>query len=151
MFEPDGEGIGHTRQVNVDVDSCMRLGGETSDGTVRWWLEQSPQARASVAKPGVDICNVVAVLVEDFKAHGCRQVWAHSPSFDCVILEHYMRALGVVAPWKFWDLMDTRTLFAMAAAVGWIRVRHPTAHTALDDAIAQARDVQAAWKHIGRG
>jgi hypothetical protein len=148
VFDPAGAGATHTLEVNVNVDSCMRLGGEVSDGTVKWWLDQSQEARDSVRRPGIDICIAISALCDDFKAHGCRQVWAHSPSFDCVIIEHYMTALGVTVPWRFWDLHDTRTLFSLASTVGWSRPRTPTAHSAVKDCLAQIRDVQAAWRHI---
>jgi hypothetical protein len=152
IFDPasqlEGTVAGETHEENVDVDSCMRLGGHVSDSTVRWWLEQSAGAQESVRQPGRGIEFVVNRLVSDFKRNNCKQVWSHGASFDVPIIEFYMKALGVEAPWRFWDIRCTRSTFALAEATGWRRPKAPTAHTAAADAVAQALDVQVAWRHV---
>lgn len=155
VFDPLGE-PGTTvmgAQMNVDTDSCSRWGGQFSNQTIRWWLRQSSQARGSVANEGHEEHDIEAVLKQvaaDFRQHGCLEVWSHGKEFDVKIVEHYMVACGIQPPWKFWDIMDTRTLFRTAERLGWQRPKRETAHTAMADAIAQAEDVQAANAFITR-
>jgi hypothetical protein len=55
-------------------------------------------------------------------------------------------------PWPYSACRDTRTLFDMAERLaGWKRdTSAPIAHTAQADAVAQAKDVQAAWAALPR-
>lgn len=156
VFDPLGEpgAVLHKAQWNVCLDSCTRLGGQHSNDTIRWWLKQGPEARASVAAEGTtehQVKFVLEQLREDYTSHRCREAWSHGKEFDLKILEHYTAALGMQPPWKFWDCMDTRTLFSVAQRLGWSKPKRETAHTALADALAQAEDVQAANAWIMRG
>lgn len=149
IFDPAGAAIIEAPpNHNVNIDSCLRLGGEVSDGTIRWWMTQSPQALASMAKPGIGVSQMILALVEDYRRHNCKGIWSNGSCFDIVIIQHYMTQLGIETPWKFWDIMDTRTAWAMAAAFGWCRTKGVVAHTAREDAIAQVIEVQTAWRHV---
>ena len=135
-------------QVNVDLDSCRRAGGEFSDSTIRWWLNRPKETQASVAAPGIPISNALTLLFDAYAQGRCSTVWAHGSVFDLPIVEHYARACGLPVPWRFWNVRDTRTLFAAAEATEWSRPMAETAHTALADAVSQARDVQSAWAWV---
>lgn len=149
VFDPAGQGLVETSpNHNINIDSCLPLGGEISDGTLRFWLTQAPQARESVAAPGADVREVLTRLSLDYQRHGCRGVWSNGSCFDVVIVEHYMSRLGLTPPWKFWDIRDTRTLWALAETMGWRRDKGTVAHTAREDAVAQALQVQAAWAWV---
>lgn len=148
MFDPQSDDISYKYEQNVCADSCLSLDGHVSDSTVRWWLNGTPEARQSVSKPGRVIFEVLKELVRDYRGLNCTSVWSNGSCFDIVILEHYFSRLGMAPPWKFWDIMDTRTLWATATQMGWSRKKDVVAHTALDDAVAQAIQVQSAMAFI---
>jgi exodeoxyribonuclease VIII len=149
FFDPAQTEVWEGDQVNINLDSCTRLGGHYSDGTLRWWLHPDRHAaRASVFSPGVPVEEALKRLSTAIASRNVKHVWAHSPSFDVVILEYYAARLGLDLPWKFWDLRDTRTVFALAEATGWRRTKTETAHTAMADAVQQAKDVQSAWRWV---
>ena len=64
------------------------------------------------------------------------EVWANSPSFDCVILREFFEFAGVEVPWKYYQERDFRTAKALHPDVIYPSVTN--AHNALDDAAAQA-------------
>jgi hypothetical protein len=136
---------------NVDIDSCLKLGGRVDDSTVRWWLRESPEARASVAFMGQSIRTVLDQTGFRHRWDKCERVWCHGATFDVPILEHYYRECGVTPPWKYHEVRDTRTLFELAEQAGWVREKRETAHTARADAWAQAQDVQLALAHLRGG
>jgi hypothetical protein len=153
VFDPDATAeVSLRREVNVDVDSCLRLGGEVSDGTIRWWLSDrtSAAAKMSVSAPGVSVESMLTALTVDYQQFNCKAVWSHGATFDIPILQHYYERVSTHAetPWKFWDARDTRTLQALAARLGFTKPKGETAHSALADALAQAYDTQAAWRWI---
>ena len=150
IFDTGAELPGPPRGSNVDIDSCIRNGGEVTDGAVRYWLRQPELARESVAAEGQGIEFVLASLVGEYIEEGCAELWAHSPSFDVVIVEHYMRQLGIAVPWTYKGVRDTRTFWAAAELSGWRRpgLQGLVSHIAWEDAVAQAHDVQSAYRHL---
>jgi len=75
------------------------------------------------------------------------EVWANSPSFDCEQLEHAGEAVGVSMPWEFYQERDVRTLDALPHSVDLDQ--QGTEHTALDDALYQARVAGAILAELG--
>jgi len=65
------------------------------------------------------------------------EVWANSPSFDCEMLEYAGGQVGVEMPWEFYQERDVRTLDSLPHGVEM--EQQGVEHTALDDAIYQAR------------
>lgn len=64
------------------------------------------------------------------------EVWANSPSFDCELLEAAYDAVGLEAPWDFYQERDYRTLSSLPVAVDV--EFEGVEHDALDDAKHQA-------------
>jgi hypothetical protein len=130
----------------VSLQSSLLLAGSDYDeGTRQWWSRQSDEAKRSVCGVALPIDEVLMQLGR-FILNECGGlplgVWAHGAAADVPWLESAYRALGLKVPWSYRQVKDTRTLFWLAKAVGWLPVpREGVAHTALQDAIWQARDV----------
>lgn len=150
VFDEDHSGVIHdlAGEVNVNVDSCTRLGGEIDDGAFRFWLTQPDKARLSVAVPGVPVGVFLTLLRGAYFDNKCEDVWSNGSKFDIVIVEHYFEATGIECPWKYNAARDTRTRWKDAEKLGWTRDRVETAHTAMQDSIDQALDVQRAWAYM---
>lgn len=131
----------------VDWESACK-GRSISPSTVKWWMQQSNDARAEILREGQPLLYVLesfaAWLPED------AIVWGNGATFDISILQD---AYGERAPWKFWNVRDVRTVVDMAypeidrsqfAFLG-------TPHHALHDAIHQAQYVSAMWSALRTG
>lgn len=119
------------------VDHGMVIDGDT----VRWWLRQSVEAQR----------ELTSVQDEVHLTHGLRKfsdwwdnlhptcVWSHGAGFDVPIVEDAMRRTGIKPPWRYGNIRDTRTLYALAWPEGdgapWKRTG--TAHHAISDCHAQ--------------
>lgn len=125
--------------------------------TEQWWSRQSEDARKQVFN------NPESIYLKDALYAFCNwlktfeyntlMVWAHSPQFDCVIMEHAFRVFNIPCPWKFWNQRDTRTLYDVAHLSlkdYWEECKSKgyTQHNALSDAKVQAELVQIAYKHL---
>lgn len=145
VFDPATGDIGGKFYRNIDDQSCLDIGLTQDPGTVQWWSEQSAEARAafSTSTPH-HITDVLAAFSAWFAACDGEQVYGHGASFDPVLLEAAYDAVGLEAPWKFWNIRCCRTILAMAnrkpQRAGGVH------HNALDDAIAQAKSVAAAFR-----
>lgn len=149
------EGDGALFYANVDLRSSARLGKIDPD-TVYWWLGQSESARRALVDPKPEPVDVVLKRFATwFKP--ATFVWSHGATFDAVILSNFYRELGAWAPWKYPDVRDTRTLFALAYAdphsvPELAELPGDLAkHNALGDAVRQAKAVIGAYRLVRDG
>lgn len=140
----DEEGLGEEFYAEIDPVDCQAHGLTIDAGTLRWWLSEQSEEAADVI-PGGRPLEEVLVEFGTF-AMPCRTVWAKSPIFDVAILERAYEAVGVEAPWDFWQTRDVRTVMSLRSAE---ELPHGgTKHNALDDAKAQARNVAASVDEV---
>lgn len=126
----------------IERGSCTALGLTEDADTLAWWGRQSTEARQEAfdADPRHPIAEVMAAFT-----HWCGRdpfPWSHGASFDVVLCEAIFERLGLRAPWKFWNVRDTRTLYVFT---GEKPIRDDNHHHALYDACAQAAAVQRAY------
>lgn len=152
VFDMDGVHDKFYRAINV----TKKFGpGQLAldAGTVSWWMGQSSEARAVFADPE----RVTTYdAIRDFKnwwitqaplnLHGGEFVWCHGATFDAPILEAVYNAIDDTAPFKFYNVRDTRTLYALSK-ISPDRAKG-THHNALDDAVAQAEAVIESYKAL---
>jgi hypothetical protein len=129
--------------------------GHVDPKTIRWWMEQSQEAREATFLGDDDLrvaSHEVAIQLHALTKNA-DEVWANDPTFDIVILRAWWERLGVQAPFPIHYRAERscRTLFALArerqidltpAFVG------VTSHNAVEDAAAQARAVILAKKGL---
>ena len=132
--------------------------GTPSASTIAWWESQNPVQREEAYDGYQDPCEVAAALREWFAlhSHGGSMVWANGSCMDIVQLEWWFRQCDPVIgkygheyPWKYWNVMDQRTIMFLAGMkmpkdrpAG---IRH---HHALDDARFQVEWVVKAYRKI---
>lgn len=151
FFDPNTGTLGDTFDATIDVEDAMRY-GVMSGSTFKWWLGQSDAAREKVVRGrerAEDVFNRFGTFT---LKHGDNvQPWGNGASFDIAILDHaFPRILNKPAPWKFWNVRDVRTVKELA--VGVVRfddkMKQGVAHTALDDAVHQAKWVSTCWQGL---
>jgi hypothetical protein len=130
-------GLGDTFYQPVSLQSCTNLGLKIDAHTVAWWMKQSDEARhAAFRDNALSLPVILMRFSEWFVAQNARYPWCHGATFDVPILEAAYEACGMLAPWKFYDVRDTRTLYDLAGVKP--DRSQGTHHNALDDARAQA-------------
>lgn len=134
----DDAGIVDEFHKSVSLESCQEAGLEIDAETLDWWLHQSEPAQ-TVLSGGAPLQTALEQF-RNFYADA-DEIWAFSPSFDCVLLAEAYDAVGMNEPWHYRDERDCRTLAALPGAV---ELEHDgTEHDALDDAKHQAMTVIA--------
>lgn len=130
----------------LSIDEQKAAGRAVDPETVAWWDKQNPDIRDDVMRnwgrmPVKDALRELARYVE-----GADKVWSQGPLFDIKILENLYYANGLKAPWRFYKIRDSRTLFD---ALGDTRSRDTAnLHDALSDSVDQARAVQRAYRKL---
>ena len=123
-----------------------------NNDTIDWWCEQSTQAQEEVLiDTDVTLKESLEGLIEFYKDCGAARVWSHGVDFDVVILNDAFKQHDLKPPWRFWSTEHTRTLIS----AGW-RLKNRnfepnragTYHHALDDAIHQAKWMDAIWEGL---
>lgn len=143
----DENAVGAEFGIVVDFESCLKLGGRPDGDTIRWWMQQSDSARINVTKPGTHIKTAMMEFLKFVMDQGKPdRVWSNGANFDCPLVDMWLRRLDLSAPWEFWRVRDTRTLFE---TMGYRPPKRQTAHQAVEDARVQAMDCIAAWKTRG--
>ena len=139
----------------VDWASAVR-GRKLDVATIKWWMEQSEDARREVLEPGDPIENVLTSFNDWIKPFAQEDgnvfVWGNGACFDITILETLYDLHDAPTPWQFWEVRDVRTIVHMADGI----VKKPelskgTAHHALDDAVHQAKYVSKMWQTLTSG
>lgn len=148
-FDLNGQ-IGDTFHSFIALSSNKDYNRNIDINTIEWWMTQPEEVRRRVFNgEGRSLSGVLDRFADwytDNPRGDVRYIWSHGSNFDLVLLEHaYRVSLGWDSPpWNYKDARDTRTLFWLA---GYEYQSTATVkHDALEDAISQAKAVQAAYK-----
>lgn len=128
----------------IDRQSCLDVGLAEDAETVAWWQGEKEAARHEVfgAEPRRHIGAVLEDFCKWFGRKGRTCVWSHGLTFDVPLLEAALRQCGMKPPWRYYDALDTRTMY-WHAGLSHRDVTTPTVkHHALYDAAAKAFDMQ---------
>jgi hypothetical protein len=136
------------RIFHITVDTWEQgLHGRTMSGdTVRWWLQQSEEARMAVAKPQMNLGPALQHLKNFVKEHEILCLWGYGATFDNVIIEQAMKAYKLKPLVAYRNHRCARTVIQLAnvpcpedASLAF------TSHNALADAQRQALWLQKAF------
>ena len=133
----DSTGLGAEFYVNVSAKSAVQAGMQLDGDTVRWWLQQSEEARAAL-RPFPQKLSTALRTLSDWMPPGAR-LWGNGATFDNVILRSAYTLTEITPPWHYRDDRCFRTLKAMNPGVLPDPQVGLVAHNALGDAKRQAR------------
>lgn len=117
--------------------------GEIDARTVLWWAQKQQGALAVLLERGTRGLSLYEALQQIrtmLDSLDKPRIWSHGSMFDIAILEYWMRELNVTVPWNYWQVMDTRTLYALCR-----EKLSGNSHDAMQDAINQAALVHRCW------
>lgn len=146
-------------ECTITTASSEAAGFTASPSTAAWWATQPDDARRAVFNPASAMAispalsafrswwNEIAVGVDDLV------LWTQG-NFDAPILAEALSKFAISAPWKFWNVRDTRTAYdALLGPDGHKLIKNlprtAPAHTALGDAVHQVACLKRAFE-IGR-
>lgn len=143
-FDPAGGSLGAEFYTVVSAASCRDHALREEAGTMKWWGEQSPEARAVLAQSEaadaphleVALARLADFMIDQAPASKLRP-WGNGSDFDNAILAYLYRVAGAPLPWFFWNSRCFRTLKSLGTVPE--PPREGTHHNALDDARHQAR------------
>lgn len=148
-FDTDGPIAGREFYRVLQQPQQLILGRTESAETLRWWSQQSEEARAVFTAPAVD----PFVALQDFAAFwsGADYLWSNGANFDGVLLTSLYQSFEVPVPWEFWQERCYRTLVDLYHQLACTTpTKTPAAHNALADAVAQAQKAGAILQYLDR-
>lgn len=128
----------------VSRQSCLDAGLFEDAATVRWWREQTSEARQVLIDAEGENSLLLSVALSGLAGFLSQhegglenvRVWGNGSDFDNAILAACYSAVNCELPWKFWNNRCYRTLKAIKPGPKPVRIG--TYHNALDDARTQA-------------
>lgn len=120
----------------IDITKALAEGFTIGGDTLKWWLQQSPEAQKELYAEGVSTYEALEAF-NDFIGSDNACVWGNGASFDNALLSEAYAVCGLPQPWKFWNDRCYRTVKSLHPDMPMTK-REGTHHNALDDAISQA-------------
>lgn len=141
---------GVTAELAADIDLTDPQLGVIDADTVRFWLNQSNEARSAVllTQSGRVPLKQALRWLANFVG-GAGYVWAKPPQFDLRILRDAYARVGLDCPWPHYNERDLRTLLTVGKLMRAPKVRRTgVQHVAVDDARYQAEQALAVLRVI---
>ena len=148
-FDPYKEEEPHSGlYLRVDVDEQTAMGREVDENTLAWWGRQEPHIREEALgdHDRVSVDELTKTLNK--WCVGLDELWCQGPLFDYAILQNLYKQLGKPAPWNYWQIRDSRTVFSMMPSDPRKAIQED-AHNALADCYYQAKCIQSTFNHFG--
>lgn len=143
-FDPCSTEVFPQHSVYYRIDPDSQPDRNIDEATVSWWAQQSPDAKHEAFDdndrvPLKQALDDLAVLLWK----GTR-IWANGITYDMTILEHAFKQYGMPLPWKYYRVMDARTVFKMCPN----EQRLANNHHALQDCINQVDLLQRCFRRL---
>lgn len=146
-FNPKGDGVISKFSIKPSVDEQLAFGRTISEDTMAWWANQPRHAQEEAFSEHDRVPYKDAMEQLHKFCWNNDYPWSHGAPFDIVLMESCWRDHKMQAPWKFWNVRDTRTLFDITN-VSLKDDKYVTTHVAVEDAVRQAIIVQKAYKKL---
>ena len=130
----------------VDVDSQTAMGRHVQASTLDWWATQPKEiAEEALGEQNRISLEDTCKTINRF-ASGVDVFWCQGPLFDYAILQNFYTQMGKPAPWDYWQIRDSRTLFSLVPKQ---KENRTGLHNALEDCYFQAKKVQRIYQQLG--
>ena len=116
--------------------------------TEAWWAKQSEEAKKEAFGGTQSLQEIIEFGKMTWEHEQKAMVWGNGANFDVAILDNIF---GYQAPWDFWNVRDMRTIVWAAEAIGFNKdsvKREGVHHSAIDDAVHQAKVISNAYRYI---
>lgn len=139
----------------ISIYSNLVGGRKISEETLRWWEDKvDPEVKNKLFHSETTTLRYALVYFAEIlrlKKLEVKEInfWANGASFDFPILEHAYKSLDIDVPWEYYQLRDYRTLKNLFPQIS--KEKNDKPHSALDDALAQAKHAQRILDYLKCG
>ena len=150
-FDPFSNSEPHSPlYLKANLEEQTEVFGRTIDeNTLAWWSRQPQDIQDEAFGETTDRVSVEFMLQQLNKwCVALDYIWCQGPTFDFVILQHLYKQAEKPVPWNYWQIRDSRTLFAMMPQDPRKSIQEQL-HNALADCYYQAKCVQHSYNHFG--
>jgi hypothetical protein len=137
----------------LDTDQQSDKGRSVSDSTLKWWNDQSDEARKVFEETPEDVKLALKRFVKFCK--GGRRIWGNGNMFDNAIVRSLCKDFDVEYPVGYWNDLDVRTLTRlwnlltnMVSKGKRPQINLGAEHNALDDARRQVIQCQLMFNEL---
>lgn len=149
------ENVVKNSSLQFIANHCATMGLDLD--TIEWWRDQKNLDHL-FHSPGSDQWHHIneclmqlGLLVENLEDKGCEVfVWGNGSSFDIAILEYWYDKLGILIPWKFWNVRDLRTIVELSGIDKRTIPFFGEQHNAVDDATHEAKILIACYEALAK-
>lgn len=129
--------------ASISIDSNHEVASRhISESTLLWWMQQSAEAKVVFTEAKTTL-EIGLQDLQDWIDHPEYKVWSNGADFDIPMIGHAYSVHGYPIPWKFWNTGCFRTMKNLNIARSVPKPANALAHNALQDAITQAKHLQA--------
>lgn len=132
----------HSFYARIDLESQPTR--HESEETLKWWAKQHKNSQEEAFGEDNRIPLNIALGELSKLVRKSSKVWSQGVGFDIPILENAYKDYGYSHPWKFWDILDCRTIIKMNPGK-----KLKNSHHALEDCINQIDILQDTVKRLG--
>lgn len=141
VFNPYADDVDAGYYWVLDTAEQDQTGRTRSASTMKWWAEQSPEARRVLYAPGTPVIEVLRELMPLLNGDEIGHIWGNGADFDCVILRNLCEQYGFTWPYRKNRCHRTLKQLQLPEDIA-LPERQGVHHNALDDAVHQARCLQ---------
>jgi len=123
--------------VNVNPREGKELGLHISKDTLDWWRLQNPEAVKAWQHSQIGLSDALDQFLEFVPSSKTMKFYCQGTNFDFPVMESSFRVTGKREPWKFYNLVDIRTICWLASFDYKNAPRVGEYHNALDDCMTQ--------------
>ena len=137
VFDPVNSSLLDSLHICLSIYPQIKAGLLFEESTLKWWLNQSQEARQIFSMNSYPISFLVDAL--DQIVDKDTRVWSHA-TFDIPILNHVLKVFGYKSPFNYKRCMDIRTLQELYRSLYNTEVsdyKTGVHHNALDDCKSQ--------------
>lgn len=142
-FDLHSEKLGPEFEAKIEFSPSA---GKIEPGTVKWWLEQPKEAQeALLSGERISLADAIRGFNSFLKASPVEGFWSNGPTFDERLINQAASRCKkrLDYPFRASRCMRTYAMLGRDRGVSLSRIQNPLQHDALQDAIYQARVVQA--------
>lgn len=148
IFDPYSDTEPHSKTTFYpSVEEQFEYGRTVSDATLAWWKKQDVAIlEASLTEDNRCSLASFAAKLNKFLV-AVDKIWCQGPQFDMVIIENLFGTINHHRNWKYWQIMDSRTLFQLMPEDPRRKIQQ-NLHDPAEDAYWQAVCVQQCFSHF---
>jgi DNA polymerase III epsilon subunit-like protein len=131
--------------LRIELEDQESAGAIIDSSTLEWWSKQSPEIIEEAFGPENRI--PIADAMKQFRKFvwNCDKIWSHGATYDLIILQLVFDRLKMPYPWSYYNMRDTRSIFALGIDPAMPQAQK---HNALEDAKRQAIGVSNVYKQL---